>query len=239
MKNLIKISLLLFTLGIFMTSCGEATEAANTAADTVIDATAETTEVIKDGASKMMNDEISKGLKIGDAAEDFNLKNVNGDLVSLSSIEGAKGYIVTFTCNTCPYAVEYEDRIIALHKKYAPMGYPVIAINPNDPEVKEGDSFKAMQVRAEEKSFPFEYVFDEGQKVFPAFGATKTPHVFLLNKELVVKYIGAIDDNHEDVNLVKVKYVEDAISALEAGNDPDPATTKAIGCGIKSKKKMM
>ena len=218
-----------------MTSCGEATEAAEKAKD----AKETTAETIKDGASKMMNDEVAKGLKIGDTADDFNLKNVNGDMVSLSGIEGAKGYIVTFTCNTCPYAVEYEDRIINLHKKYAPIGYPVIAINPNDPEVKKGDSFSAMQVRAEEKSFPFEYVFDEGQKVFPKYGATKTPHVFLLNKDLVVKYIGAIDDNHEDANLVKVKYVEDAISALEAGNDPDPSTTKAVGCGIKSKKKMM
>ena len=215
-----------------MTSCGDATEAKNTT-------TEKTAKEIKGGDSKMMNDKVSKGLKIGDTAEDFNLKNVNGDMISLSSIKDAKGYIVTFTCNTCPYAVEYEDRIIDLHKKYAPKGYSVIAINPNDPEVKKGDSFSAMQVRAEEKSFPFEYVFDEGQKVFPKFGATKTPHVFLLNKDLVVKYIGAIDDNHEDANLVKVKYVEDAISALEAGNDPDPATTKAVGCGIKSKKKMM
>ncbi len=235
MKNLVKISFLFFAVGIFMTSCGEA----NTAADKATDATEKIAETIKDGASKMMNDEVAKGLKIGDTADDFNLKNVNGEMVSLSGIEGAKGYIVTFTCNTCPYAVEYEDRIIDLHKKYAPMGYPVIAINPNDPEVKKGDSFSAMQVRAEEKSFPFEYVFDEGQNVFPKYGATKTPHVFLLNEDLVVKYIGAIDDNHEDANLVKVKYVEDAISALEAGNDPDPATTKAVGCGIKSKKKMM
>lgn len=232
MKNLIKISFLFFAVVIFMTSCGDATEAANTT-------TEKPTETIKGGDSKMMNDEVVKGLKIGDTAEDFNLKNINGDMVSLSEIENAKGYIITFTCNTCPYAVEYEDRIIDLHKKYAPMGYPVVAINPNDPEVKKGDSFSVMQVRAEEKSFPFEYLIDEGQKVFPKYGATKTPHVFLLNKDLVVKYIGAIDDNHEDANLVKVKYVEDAISALEAGNDPNPATTKAVGCGIKSKKKMM
>lgn len=228
MKNLVKTSFLIFALGIFMASCGEANEAANTAAD-----------AIKDGASKMMTDETPNGLSIGDTAEDFNLKNVNGEMVTLSGIEDAKGYIVTFTCNTCPYAVEYEDRIIDLHKKYAPMGYPVIAINPNDPQVKEGDSFSAMQVRAEEKSFPFEYVIDEGQKVYPKYGATKTPHVFLLDKDLTVKYIGAIDDNHEDANLVKVKYVEDAISALEAGNDPDPATTRAVGCSIKTKKKMM
>lgn len=239
MKNLVKISFLFFAVGIFMTSCGDATEASNTNGENAKNATEKSTEASNDGTSKMMNDEVAKGLKIGDTAEDFSLKNVNGDLISLSGIEGAKGYIVTFTCNTCPYAVEYEDRIIDLHKKYAPMGYPVIAINPNDPEVKKGDSFSAMQVRAEEKSFPFEYIFDESQKVFPKYGATKTPHVFLLNKDLVVKYIGAIDDNHEDANLVQVKYVENAISALEAGNDPDPATTKAVGCGIKSKKKMM
>ena len=96
-----------------------------------------------------------------------------------------------------------------------------------------------MQVRSKEKGFPFEYVFDEGQKVYPKYGATKTPHVFLLNKERTVKYIGAIDDNHEDAALVEKKYVEDAIAALEAGNDPSPASTKAIGCSIKSKKKMM
>lgn len=222
-----------------MTSCGDASEAAKTTGEKENIATEKAAKDLKDAASKMMNDETPKGLKIGDTADDFNLKNINGEMVSLSGMKDTKGYIVTFTCNTCPYAVEYEDRIIDLHKKYAPMGYPVIAINPNDPDVKKGDSFSAMQVRAEEKSFPFEYVFDEGQKVFPKYGATKTPHVFLLNKDLVVKYIGAIDDNHEDANLVKVKYVEDAISALEAGNDPDPATTKAVGCSIKTKKKMM
>ena len=144
-----------------MTSCGESTASNN--------GTEKITEAPQDSASKMINDDVSKKLKIGDTATDFNLKNVNGDLISLSSFEGAKGYIVTFTCNTCPYAVEYEDRIITLHKKYAPIGYPVIAINPNDPAVKEGDSFKAMQVRAEEKLFPFEYVFDEGQKIFPKY----------------------------------------------------------------------
>ena len=235
MKRLVKITLLFFALGLLMTSCGEATDAAN-----------QTAEAVTDGANKAKDKKkgkkkkgLSSALKVGDKAEDFSLKNVNGDMVSLSGMEDVKGYIVTFTCNTCPYAVDYEDRLIDLHKKYAPMGYPVVAINPNDPEVKEGDSFSAMQVRAEEKSFPFEYVFDEGQKIYPKYGATKTPHVFILDKELTVKYIGAIDDNHEDANLVKVKYVENAISSLEAGNDPDPSVTKAVGCSIKKKKKMM
>lgn len=91
--------------------------------------------------------------KIGDQASDFSLKNIDGKMVSLASIKGVKGYIVVFTCNTCPYAVMYEDRIIELHNKYAPQGYPVVAINPNDPEVKPGDSFADMQIRARRSTF--------------------------------------------------------------------------------------
>jgi peroxiredoxin len=176
------------------------------------------------------------GYKVGDTAEDFALTSVDGETVSLSSYENARGYIVTFTCNTCPYAQAYEDRLIELHKNYAPQGYPVIAINPNDPSMKPGDSVEEMKQRAKQKEFPFAYVFDEGQTVFPKYGATRTPHVFLLNKDRVVKYIGAIDDNAQDPSAVNVKYVENAITALEAGKDPDPASTKAVGCGIKSKK---
>jgi peroxiredoxin len=173
--------------------------------------------------------------KIGDQAADFSLKNVDGNMVSLASIKGVSGYIVIFTCNTCPYAQMYEDRIIDLHKKYAPEGFPVVAINPNDPSVKEGDDFASMQKRAKEKNFPFKYLFDDGQKVFPAFGATRTPHVYLLDANRYVRYIGAIDDNAQDPSLVSVKYVENAIAALKAGNNPDPAETKAIGCTIKVK----
>jgi peroxiredoxin len=174
------------------------------------------------------------GYKVGDVATDFLLKNTKNEIISLSSYPDAKGFIVTFTCNHCPYAVMYEDRLIELHKKYAPMGYPVIAINPNDPKVQPEDSFEKMIVRAEEKAFPFDYVFDMDQKVYPLYGATKTPHVFLLDADHVVRYIGAIDDNARDESAVKVKYVENAIAALENGKKPDPETTKAIGCSIKS-----
>ena len=246
MKNLLKISYLFIVLGFFAAACGEAGEQASTTADNISDATESTLNAAKteatnvvNGAKEMAMEKAPKGLKVGDTAPDFSLKNVKGEMVSMESLGAEKGYIVTFTCNTCPYAVDYEDRLIALHKKFAPMGYPVVAINPNDPAVKEGDSFDAMKVRAKEKAFPFEYVFDEGQKVFPQYGATKTPHVFILDKDLKVQYIGAIDDNHEDENLVKVKYVENAIGSLEAGKSPDPSSTKAVGCGIKSKKKMM
>jgi len=180
---------------------------------------------------------IHSGYHIGDTAADFSLKNVDGKMVSLADYEDAKGYIVTFTCNHCPYAVMYEDRLIDLHNKYAPKGYPVVAINPNDPAANAEDGYEEMQVRAEEKSFPFAYLFDEGQKIYPVYGATKTPHVFLLDADRKVKYIGAIDDSPKDADAVEVKYLEDAITALESGKNPDPATTKAIGCSIKTVKK--
>jgi len=176
-----------------------------------------------------------KGYQIGDVATDFSLKNVDGNFVSLGDFKDAKGYIVIFTCNTCPYAVMYEDRIKSLHDKFANQGFPVIAINPNDPEVKEGDSQAAMKVRASEKEFDFPYLFDAGQAVYPQYGATKTPHVFILDATKTVKYIGAIDDNPQDATSVGVKYVEDAVAAIAKGMDPSPATTKAIGCGIKVK----
>lgn len=176
-------------------------------------------------------------LKVGDIAPDFSLKSTNGEMVSLKGID-AKGYIVTFTCNHCPYAVMYEDRLIELHKKASEMGYPVVAINPNDPEVQPADSYELMIERAKEKAFNFEYLFDDGQKVYPKYGATRTPHVFLLDKDLKVKYIGAIDDNAQDAEAVQEKYLENAIAAMEAGNDPDPSFTKAIGCSIKAKKKI-
>ena len=180
---------------------------------------------------------ISNGYKIGDIAEDFSLKNIDGNMVSLSDYKDAKGFIVTFTCNTCPFAVKYEDRTQALNEKYASKGYPVIAIMPNNTDVKPGDALPEMKKRAEEKGFTFPYLIDEGQKVYPKFGATKTPHVYVLKKTKkgnVVKYIGAIDDNHNDAEAVKVKYVENAVDALLSGKEVVQTETKAIGCSIKA-----
>ncbi len=175
-----------------------------------------------------------EGYKIGDKIEDFTLKNIDGKMVTLSDYN-AEGYIIIFTCNTCPYAVMYEDRIIELHNKYADKGWPVVAINPNDPSIKSGDSFEAMQVRAKEKGFPFDYLFDEDQAVYPKFGATRTPHVFLVDKNMILRYIGAIDNNAQDPESVTTRYVEDAIEAIRSGAQPDPDMTKAIGCTIKAK----
>ena len=177
-----------------------------------------------------------EGLEVGDTASDFALKNIDGKTVSLADYKNAKGYVVIFTCNTCPYAVMYEQRIIELHDKYAAKGYPVIAINPNDPDVKPGDSFEKMQQRAAAKEFPFAYLFDDGQEVYPAYGATRTPHIYLLDAAKKVQYIGALDNNPQDASAVTTKYVEEAIAALEAGNTPETTFTKAIGCGIKAKR---
>lgn len=176
--------------------------------------------------------------EIGDQVEDFKLQNVDENWVSLSDYSGKMGTIVIFTCNTCPYAQLYEDRIIQLHQKYADRGFPVLAINPNDPLQKPGDSFENMKKRAGEKSFPFAYTLDADQEVYPKFGATNTPHVFLIDSDMRLRYIGAIDDNPQDPSKVKINYVENAIEALMADEDPEPARTKAIGCGIKAKKKM-
>ena len=177
-----------------------------------------------------------KGYDIGDVATDFKLENIDGNFVSLSDFNQAKGFIVVFTCNTCPYAVAYEDRIEALNKEYAPKGYPVIAIMPNNVQSKPGDSMTAMQKRAKEKGFTFPYLIDADQSIYPQYGATKTPHAYILestDKGPVVQYIGAIDDNYKDAALVKTKYVENAVNALLEGVTFETHKTKAIGCSIK------
>jgi len=175
-----------------------------------------------------------KGYKVGDTIEDFTLKNIDDKMVSLSNYEEAKGFIIIFTCNMCPYSVANEDRIIALDAKYKSKGYPVISINPNDPKVSVGDSFEDMKVRAAEKGFTFPYLFDEGQKVFPKFGASKTPHVYIVNAlAMKVEYIGAIDNSSRNSDAVSEKYVENVIDALLAGKKPTKTETRAIGCSIK------
>jgi peroxiredoxin len=180
--------------------------------------------------------EVVNGYQVGDIVKDFSLKNVDGKMVSMADFSDAKGFIITFTCNTCPYSVAYEDRLIALDKKYASQGYPVIAINPNSPEARPDDSFEAMQTRAKEKGFTFPYMLDEGQKVYPVFGATRTPHMYIVAKTPKghqVKYIGAIDDNYKDAAATTKQYVEDAVDALLAGKEVEVTMTKAIGCSIK------
>lgn len=178
------------------------------------------------------------GYEVGDSVVDFKLKNVDGKMVALADFPNAKGFVVIFDCNTCPYSKVYNARIQELDKKFANQGFPVIAINPNDPSISRGDSFDEMVRIAKAKGYTFPYLIDETQSVAKAFGATNTPHVFVLNKkgsELEVAYIGAIDDNAKEANAVTKRYVEDAVNALLNGQPVTTTKTKAIGCGIKWK----
>ncbi len=178
----------------------------------------------------------SGGYDIGDKAKPIKLKNVDGKMFNLSDLTDAKGFIVIFSCNHCPFVVAYEDRIIELNRKYAEKGYPVIAINPNDEKIEPGDSFDGMVKRAKEKGFTFPYLRDETQFYARQYGAARTPHVYVLEKEgkdVYVRYIGAIDNNTRDASAVTTRYVEDAVNELLDGKAVSNPRTKAIGCTIK------
>lgn len=179
------------------------------------------------------------GAAVGDYATDFELANIDGKMVSLADYKDNKGFIVVFTCNTCPYAKMYEKRIMALDSKYASKGFPVIAINPNDIEQQPGDSMNEMQKRAKDKGYSFPYLRDDSQAVATAYGATKTPHVYVLNEEAEGKYriefIGAIDDSPRDASDVEKTFVEDAVDALLVGEAVKVTGARAIGCTIKWK----
>ncbi len=182
----------------------------------------------------------STGYKVGDRGRDFSLKNVDGKMFGMNDLKNNQGVILIFTCNHCPFSVAYENRIIALDNKYSLLGYPVVAINPNDKTREPEDSFENMVIRAREKNFNFPYLYDESQEIAKTYGATRTPHVYVLKKEgkkFIIKYIGAIDDNSDDAEKVTSKYVENAVDALLAGKEVTTNETKAIGCGIKWKLK--
>lgn len=176
--------------------------------------------------------------QLGDKIKNFTLENVDGKMVSLSDYNTGNGVILIFDCNTCPYSKAYIERIKLLHAKYELKGYPVVAINPNDPNRSPGDSHKKMVTYAKKNMYKHAYLQDVDQSVARAFGATNTPHVFVLQKEgneMVLSYIGAIDNNTKDAALANKKYVEDAVDALLKGEKPVVTKTKAIGCTIKWK----
>ena len=176
--------------------------------------------------------------QVGDIVEPFSLKSTDGEMVALTDYKNEKGVILIFDCNTCPYSQAYRERIKALHEMYAGKGFPVIAVNPNDPAQQPGDSFEAMIAYAKRHGYKHPYVQDAEQTVSRAFGATNTPHVFVLKNEngnFRLAYIGAIDNNTRDAGKADKKYVEDAVNALLQGNTPPEVKTKAIGCSIKWK----
>ena len=186
----------------------------------------------------LMNPDKTTGYEVGDYVDDFSLKNVDGKMVSMAEYKEAEGFIISFTCNTCPYSVMYEQRIIDLDKKYASKGYPVIAINPNDPKKNPGDSFDKMIERASDENYPFPYLIDESQEVTRNFGATNTPHMFIVQNDggkYRVAYIGTIDNNPKAADKATKHYIDDAMDDILSGKKVEVSKTKAVGCSIKWK----
>jgi peroxiredoxin len=174
-------------------------------------------------------------LAIGEGipSKDHKLKNVDGKEITLAEKAGEKGTLVVFTCNHCPYVKAWEDRIAALGNEYGKKGIGVVAINSNNPAKNADDGFEGMQQRAKDKKLDFPYAVDETSGVAKAFGATKTPEVFLFDAQGKLAYHGAVDDNSESAEGVKAHYLKDALDAVIAGKPASPAETKALGCGIK------
>lgn len=172
--------------------------------------------------------------ELGDAVEDFSLTDIYGEVVSLSDHADALGYVIIFTCNTCPYSVLYEERIIELAGKYPEAGFPVLVLNPSNPEVKPGDDVESLSRRADSLQYNFPYLIDD-RKIFERFGAEKLPQVFVLDRDKVLRYKGAIDDNVYNVAGVKEKYLEQALTALQNEAMPDPGETRVTGCTIQGR----
>ena len=178
-------------------------------------------------------------LHFGDPAPKATEKmtNTDGRALSISDAKGPKGTLVLFSCNACPWVKAWEDRISAIWNAYRKRGIGVIAINANDPEVVPEDGYEQMVERAQERGFEFPYVVDASSDVATAFGATRTPETFLFDGEGRLVYHGAIDDNARNPDQVEGRYLKDALDALIAGESIRPRSTKALGCGIKFRRK--
>ncbi|HZR41844.1 MAG TPA: thioredoxin family protein [Ktedonobacteraceae bacterium] len=175
-------------------------------------------------------------LLTGDTAVDFTLPATNGETYNLhDAFRDAKAVIVVFTCNHCPYARAWEDRINAIARDYASQGVRLFAINANDAILHPGDSLEQMVKRSVEKEFVFPYLHDETQVVAHAYGAERTPEVFVFDAAAKLRYHGAPDDNYEDEHAVKHAYVREALDAILADQNVATAETKPVGCTIKWK----
>jgi len=168
---------------------------------------------------------------------DFKMTTTAGKEVTLAGLKGKKGTLVVFTCNTCPYAKGWEERIVAIGNKAADRGVGMIAINSNDPDRVPGDAMVAMQDRAKQRGIKYAYAADPGGDVARAFGASHTPEAFLFDADGKLVYHGSIDDNVDDAKAVKQTYLANAVADLSSGKAQRLAETKAIGCRIKFRQK--
>jgi hypothetical protein len=174
-------------------------------------------------------------LEIGDAMpkSDAMLKNVDGRELALDGLAGAKGTLILFTCNACPWVKAWEERTVALGNEYAKKGIGVVAVNSNDPSVVKEDGFETMRTRARERGVTYPYVVDQGSRLARSFGAERTPEAFLFDADKKLVYHGTIDDNAQSPGDVKERYLRDALQSLVDGTKIAVAETKSLGCTIK------
>jgi thiol-disulfide isomerase/thioredoxin len=161
------------------------------------------------------------------------MQNALGAATSLAAQMGPRGLAVVFWCNTCPWVRRYEDRVVALANEYGAAGVGFIAINSNDPVAFPGDDFASMRTQGTEGNYGFPYVVDEGSQTARAFGATRTPQIFLFNSDGRLVYEGTVDDSPSDAGGAQERYFRDALASVVANAPVQVEKTKAFGCTIK------
>lgn len=182
-------------------------------------------------SNKVLVDELPIGSKA--PMTDVEVKDVSGKMLTLSEVAKENGLLVNFSCNTCPWVAAWEDRYNPIAELAKENGIGVIALNPNAAIRDDGESLQDMKERANKSNYQFYYALDENAKIAEAFGATRTPHIYLFNSDMELVYRGAIDDNAKSAENVEQPYLKNAIKDLAAGNEINPKTTKSLGCTIK------
>ncbi len=164
---------------------------------------------------------------------DQKMPEISGNHISLNDVAGKEGLLVIFSCNTCPWVIAWQDRYVTLASEYQPKGIGIVAVNSNEAYREKGDNLEDMQVHAKDNDYNFFYTLDENSELAKAFGATRTPHIFLFDKTGKLVYRGAIDDNARKPEKVEQTYLADALDAMLAGEVIAEPATKALGCSIK------
>ena len=176
---------------------------------------------------------LALGAKVPAAVAKTKMKNVDGKMLSIADVTGKAGTLVVFTCNHCPFARDWEQRIVELGNSYAAKGIGVVMVNANDPAMHPDDGYDEMQAHAKKRGMQIPYVVDDTSAVARAFRASVTPEAFLFDKGGKLAYHGTIDDNRQQPDKVQARYLKDALDAVVAGKKPAVAETKGLGCSIK------
>ena len=172
-------------------------------------------------------------LELGEPAKDFSLPATDGNTYSLGSFEDADALVVFFTCNHCPYVLGSDELTRKTAEAFGPRGVAFVGINANSVNTTPRDSFEHMVARMSEQRFPWVYLCDESQEVAYAYGALRTPHFFVFDKNRTLVYTGRGVDSPKDASKVRVNDLENALSELLAGQKVSTPVTNPLGCNVK------